>query len=263
MNSHKTIGYYFYNDTKKKSYSLNKDKFFETSSTIKVPILYFTLLKIVSENIPFEKVLKVENSHLSTGSGLVNWTDWRKLTLSDTVLYTVKYSDCVTTNMLIDFVGGKRVINSKLKKMGFKTRLIKPLIIFKSRENVMPRIGITTPYEMHQLFVLLFDTIWPVEIKHLLRKIFNDINASWFDAYIPDEIKRNLWHKTGSMINIGRYGDTAFNVAGEIIYSKNKYSFSFMTRTRFSSKPTDRKVESLQQSLVKKFLDLLYKYSNR
>lgn len=232
----------------------NENSLFETSSTIKAPLVYLALQKVIHNSISLETMLSVEKRHLSTGSGIVNWTDWRKLTVRDALRYTVKYSDCVTSNMLIDFIGGKRRVNLQLKKLSSTTKLIKPMITFGEREYKMPKVGQTTPREMLELFLLLRNSSWPLELSQFIKEIFNDIYASWFDAHVPSMLKKNLLHKTGSMINIGRVGDTVFNVVGIIEIRHIPFAFSFYTRTKFESKPDEAQIEYLQAELVQHLL---------
>lgn len=123
----------------------------------------------------------------------------------------------------------------------------------------MPRVGQTTPREMLKLFLLLFNSDWKPEMKSFIREIFGDIYASWFDIYIPLHIKKNLLHKTGSMINIGKYGDTVFNVVGMVDVNSTPFAFSYYSRTKFESKPSEAEIKNLQKNLAQNIVIKLEK----
>ncbi len=56
--------------------------------------------------------------HDSTGSGIINWTDWEAITFHDLIYCLLVYSDCVATNMLIDYIGSQSKINRWLQAQG-------------------------------------------------------------------------------------------------------------------------------------------------
>src|SRR4051794_7158975 len=88
----------------------NQDILFESSSTIKLPIIYLAIQKAVDSNTSLNQFLPIEPRHKSNGSGIINWTNWKKLTLAQLIASITTYSDCVATNVLIEFVGGKRSV---------------------------------------------------------------------------------------------------------------------------------------------------------
>lgn len=256
-----TTGIYIKNAKSGEEVKLLENTLFESSSTIKVPIIYMTLQKAAAEGLPLSQSLKIEKRHQSNGSGIINWTNWEQLALADLISSITRYSDCVATNVLIEFVGGKRTINNFLKSRGLQTRLIMPLLNFPSRERVMPKVGMTTAYEISKLFTELVDYNWPEPYRQFLYSKLAVVDTSWFETLLPNALSIKIWHKTGSMINIGASGDTVFNCAGVIGLNNQKYAFALMSRSKLGANASGQQVLELRRRLVKAFLNELRKIS--
>lgn len=241
-------------------YGHDENIIFESSSTIKVVILYLALRKSWTCKVPLNTMFAIELRHMSNGSGIINWTDWKRLTLADLITYITTYSDCVATNILIEFVGGKRAINNFLKARNDRTRLCMPMLNFPEQDSEMPNVGMTTAQEMTELFILLESTTWPSKYQLFIREKLAVVHMSWFEEMLPKSSGLKIWHKTGSMINVGKYGDTVFNVAGLIKYKGREYYFALMSRTQFAASATDSQILHLKQSLVRHFVAKLEEF---
>ena len=209
----------------------HKNKQWESSSTIKIPIIYLALQKMTANRVPLSGTLTRQLYHDSIGSGIINWTDWRDISFYHLIQFTLVYSDCVATNMLIDYVGGRQALNKWLTDEGFSTRLTMDYIDFAEEETSLPSVGTTTAKEMMDLYKLLEDEKWPTDYRRLLNNSMSHVHQSWFAESLGETTNlAALKHKTGSMIDCGPYGETVYNAAGSFRRGSKKYYFCLLSR---------------------------------
>lgn len=249
-NMHISVGIYINDKQTNRVIGHKPNEQFETSSTIKVPIIYLALKKAADTKIPLNRMFFIEPRHRSNGSGIINWTNWKKLTLADLITSITTYSDCVATNVLIDFIGGKNTINAFLKNQTPHTRLIMPQLNFPETVSGMPKVGITTAFEMSRLFSMLIESDWPDEYQKFITEVLANVDTSWFQEMLPKNLEIGLWHKTGSMINVDSQGDTVFNAVGLIRCQRREFHFALMSRTKFEASATDKNILQLRRHLV-------------
>lgn len=219
----------------------------ESSSTIKIPILVMTVEKITRENTPLEHQLVRRPHHATKGSGILHWTALTDISLRDLISTTLIYSDCLATNMLIDFVGGHNVVNRWLADRGFVTRLLMPYLIFSGEETAMPEVGRTTAAEMLELYKLLENADCPADVRQMIDSASSHVNESWLELSLPAGLE-GLKHKTGSMIDCGPDGDTVFNAAGSFTRHGRKFYFCLLSSGRLRDSQTVQPRQMSRQS---------------
>jgi hypothetical protein len=209
-------------------YKHDADMLRESSSTIKIPILALTFKRMIEQQISLHSTLTRQDHHSTKGSGILNWTDLMQISLKDLIYTTFVYSDCLATNMLIDFIGGQRKLNSWLETSGFETRLRMPYLTFTDDEQVMPGVGRTTAFEILSLYRQLDGIKVSDETKQLMSFSTSHVNESWLELSLPSKLS-GLHHKTGSMINCGPRGETVFNAAGKFKKGTKQYFFGLLS----------------------------------
>jgi hypothetical protein len=205
---------------------------FETSSTIKTLILKLFIDQMKLENSPLSRLFSVLDHHFSNGSGIVGYTDWKVVTIENIIEFTCRFSDCVTTNIMIDYLGGAKSINSLVRDYRGSTKLHLDQITFDPLSDQMPVVASTTPLESALWMRSLKESIKDTVYESPTLKGFQTIDKPWFDPFSgPTCLKRqDTDFKTGSMIDIGDDGLTVMNVVGDV-YGDNSYrSFSFFCK---------------------------------
>jgi len=220
----------------------------ESSSTIKVPILLLALKDMVSRQIPLEALMDRKQHHNTKGSGILNWTDAKSFNFEALIETTLVYSDCLATNMLLDFIGGQKRLNEWLAGQGLMTRLDLPYLHFTGSEDYMPKVGTTSAREMLSLYKQLDNQPWPKDYKDLLNRSMSNVHESWLELNLPGKLE-NFKHKTGSMINCGPMGETVYNAVGSFGHNNAKYYFCLLSRD-FLNTDTDKSENSMKQYLA-------------
>lgn len=224
------IGYAVINEQSEVIRSKNLHKTYETSSTIKSPLMHMFLAQMSKEKSNLDRVFAIHERHKSNGSGVASYTDWTSLTLHAIIDLTCVYSDCLTTNVIIEQVGGQDSVNNKLKKAGYsKTVLNKNLIKFSEPSIGIESVGTTTPADACHWMV---DTITSPYIEPYLLSQFlastRSIDMPWYSH--PDPSSINLLIKTGSMIDTNETGQSVFNVIGSFMDGDSVNSFGFFSK---------------------------------
>jgi hypothetical protein len=205
---------------------------FETSSTVKTLILQLFLGRMRIENSPLSRQFAVEEHHLSNGSGIVAYTDWRLLTLENVIDYTCRFSDCVTTNIMIDYLGGAKAINTLVRANQGLTELHLDRLTFDPISEGMPVVASTTPLESARWMSLLKHTTEDTPYQAIVHNGFQVIDKPWFVPFaLPIGLKRqDIDFKTGSMIDTDADGLTVMNIVGDVWSGGTYRSFSFFCR---------------------------------
>lgn len=229
MNPPVDLAIFIETDTGRLIAARQPDRRMESSSTIKLPILFLALTKATQQGHGPATTLPRQDHHASRGSGILNWTSLTEVSLSDLLTTTMVYSDCLATNMLLDYIGGQASLNAWLAKNGFLTRLHMAYLDFSEEEPVMPSVGTTTAREIAQLFKRLATTAWPEPLAGLVKYATGHVNQSWLELNSPVTLP-NLHHKTGSMIGSGRSGETVLNAAGSVESAGRTAYFGLLSR---------------------------------
>lgn len=207
------------------------DKPRESSSTIKIPVLVLTLQKMCRDRAGLDFKLPRLARHASRGSGILNWTDASMISLADLISTTFIYSDCLATNMLIDYVGGQTCINRWLDDNGYKTRLLMPYLYFSDPEATMPKVGITSAREMAELYRQLDQSALSADLHKHIDQVSRQLHESWLELNLPAKLE-GLSHKTGSLINSAPDGETVLNAAGSLLINDQLCYFGLLSRGR-------------------------------
>ena len=226
---------------------------FETSSVIKVAVILSTLDALVKNKSSLNTELVIEDRHLSRGSGVIAWTNWRRLTIYQLITCIDRYSDCSATNCLIEFSGGFKRINHYLATGYPKTRLRMANLQFTDRESVMPQVGVTTVREMSELSEKLL--VRGPYSKHM-RAAFKKVYAPWYGYKINTTILgcKKLYIKTGSMKMIGEDNDCALNFTGVIVDRTGTYSFCSLNRVQLGPDASDTALTRATDEIAYNFI---------
>jgi hypothetical protein len=218
----------------------------ESSSTIKIPILLLAVKKMAASNQKLSDNLKRLPHHNTKGSGILNWTSAENFSFSDLLSTTLIYSDCLATNILIDYVGGRRAINKWLASQGYQTKMAMEYLIFDGSDARMPHVGTTTAQEMMEIFKKFDTEPLPADIRGLINRSASNVHESWLQTSLISVLD-NLRHKTGSMINCGPDGQTVYNAAGTFKRRSGAYYFCLLSSGRLSKHPSDQKLDPMRQ----------------
>jgi beta-lactamase class A len=213
------------------------DKLWESASTIKVPLLLLAIQEMARRNDGLGQTLQRLAHHNTRGSGILNWTNADNFSFKDLIYTTVVYSDCLASNILLDYIGGQARLNGWLKNNGFSTRLRMPYLIFNGENGPMPHVGDTSAKEMLSIYSMLDQQACAEDIKSLLRHSTGSINKSWLEKSLPGPLE-DLRHKTGSMINCGPKGETIYNAVGSFNEGGAKRYFCLLSRGKLGGKGT-------------------------
>lgn len=238
-------------DTGKK-FEINKDRIYETASTIKIFVLLALFNKLAKEKISEHTPIKVKKESIGTigrSSGVIQYFDWSQpLTLYNIALMMIIVSDNAGTNVLIDYLG-KDYINEYISKnLGLKkTKLLTSKVDFPSKFRLKnTKMGATTPYEIAKaLKDLELNKLFDKKTSRKLIKILTQQEytnliprylPTWSNVGYREKKIKQIGNKTGSIV----YEDDGyFSVRGDValIYAKGKKRFVFSI---FHDGPNDR-----------------------
>jgi beta-lactamase class A len=100
--------------------SINGDRVFPAASTIKLPILFALFEAVDGGRVNLNEVLTVRRSLIASGSGTLQDSPGKKLTVLETAKYMITISDNTATNMLIEKLGGKQYLNQRFQAWGLE-----------------------------------------------------------------------------------------------------------------------------------------------
>lgn len=252
------VGYVFRDQTGSMVRSKNPYKIYESSSTIKLPLMKAFMEHLTHQKLPLDTKFEIRARYKSNGSGIASWTDWTELPAYAIIDLTCIYSDCLTTNIMIDILGGKRSVNKLFADFGYsRTVLLKELLNFQDLSTVTNKVGTTTPAEASKWMP---DTIDSSLIHEDIRGQFvhstKNIDTPWFVH--PKAHVINLLIKTGSMIEIDEKGLSVFNVVGSYEKNSTRYSFAFFSKGNLNDKDThltqDRAKELLTEIIIEQMI---------
>jgi beta-lactamase class A len=106
--------------------NINGDKVFPAASTIKLPIFVSLFQEIDAGRIKLDETLVMRRQHLAGGSGNMRFSRvGTKFSLLETATRMMTISDNTATNMIIDRLGGKTVLNKQFHTWGLQNTVIR------------------------------------------------------------------------------------------------------------------------------------------
>lgn len=179
----------------------NGNNSFSAASMIKVPVLVALLNAIDSGDIDPNQIMSIKTHHVAGGSGHLQWRPLgTKLPLLDVAELMIIISDNTATNMIIDLLGGKAVVNKKFAKWGLKNTVINaPLADLEGTNK-------TSPYDLVYLLARvergeLMSDLWRNRMRAIMARTKT---RTLINQGIPPGAK--LAHKTGDIGSM--VGDT-------------------------------------------------------
>jgi beta-lactamase class A len=98
--------------------NIDGDRVFPAASTIKLPILVALFEAVDAGRVNVNEVLTVRKDLIASGSGTLQASPGKKLTVLETAKYMITISDNTATNMLIEKIGGKEYLNQRFHAWG-------------------------------------------------------------------------------------------------------------------------------------------------
>ena len=120
---------------------INGEKTFAAASTIKFPILIALFQEIDAGRINPNETLVMRRDLMTGGSGTMQYAKaGRKYSLMETASKMMIISDNTATNMIIDRLGGKNVLNQRFRSWGLQNTIIRNLLgDFKGTNKTSPK----------------------------------------------------------------------------------------------------------------------------
>ncbi|BAY41338.1 peptidoglycan glycosyltransferase (plasmid) [Nostoc sp. NIES-2111] len=120
---------------------INGEKIFAAASTIKFPILIALFQEIDAGRISPNEILVMRRDLMTGGSGTMQYRKaGSKFGLMETASKMMIISDNTATNMIIDRLGGKNVLNQKFRRWGLQNTVIRNLLgDFKGTNKTSPK----------------------------------------------------------------------------------------------------------------------------
>ncbi|MEH2286517.1 serine hydrolase [Nostoc sp.] len=119
---------------------ISGDRVFPAASTIKFPILIALFEKIDAGKVKLNDTLVMRRDLVASGSGDLQYQRvGTKLTVLQTINKMISISDNTATNMIIDRLGGKAILNQRFRNWGLKNTVIRHLLgDFKGTNTTSP-----------------------------------------------------------------------------------------------------------------------------
>ncbi|MDC0835560.1 serine hydrolase [Geitlerinema sp. CS-897] len=170
---------------------------FSAASTIKVPILVAFFRAVDAGTVRLDEVLTMEESHIAGGSGYMQYdapgTRYSVLEVASSMIID---SDNTATNMLVDRLGGAKVLNEQFREWGLTETTIR---------NPLPDLegtNTTTPQELAKLLGQLErgELVSMRSRDRMMRIMSQTAN----DALLPQGLGDGAFvaHKTGNLRSV-------------------------------------------------------------
>lgn len=172
---------------------INGEKSFPAASTIKLPILMALFQAVDSGQVKLNEKLTVRGDLITGGSGELQNSRGAKLSVLQTATKMIAISDNTATNMIIDRLGGRKVLNSKFKSWGLrKTVLNRMLGDFKGANT-------TSPADLVRVSALLAKRQLITETSR--SKVLDILNQTANRKLLPAGLGKGaaIAHKTGTL----------------------------------------------------------------
>jgi beta-lactamase class A len=179
----------------------NGGREFPAASMIKVPVLVALLTAIDRGDVDAKSILTMRQELVGGGSGHLQWRPvGTKLALSEVTELMIIISDNTATNMIIDLLGGKDLVNKKFASWGLKQTSI---------SNWLPDLGGTNKTSPHDLVYLLArvdrgEILSPSSRARMLQIMERTKTRTLLPQGLPPGAK--IAHKTGDIGSM--VGDT-------------------------------------------------------
>jgi beta-lactamase class A len=172
---------------------INGEKTFPAASTIKLPILMALFQAVDSGKVRLDDTLTVRRDLITGGSGELQNSPGAKLSVLQTATKMIAISDNTGTNMIIDKLGGKKVLNVKFKSWGLRKTVINRLLgDFKGTNT-------TSPADLVRLSALLAKRQLISESSR--SKVLDILNQTENRKLLPAGLGKGaaIAHKTGTL----------------------------------------------------------------
>jgi beta-lactamase class A len=172
---------------------INGEKTFPAASTIKLPILMALFQAVDSGKVRLDDTLTVRRDLITGGSGELQNSPGARLSVLQTATKMIAISDNTGTNMIIDKLGGKKVLNVKFKSWGLRKTVINRLLgDFKGTNT-------TSPADLVRLSALLAKRQLISESSR--SKVLDILNQTENRKLLPAGLGKGaaIAHKTGTL----------------------------------------------------------------
>lgn len=196
MNRYKSLspGMFFLDLQTGNYIDINGDRPFPAASTIKYPILMALYQEIEAGRANLNETLVMRRGLIVGGSGNMNRKPaGTKFTLQETVNKMMIISDNTATNMIIERLGGKNVLNQRFRSWGLKNTAIRNWLVDAGGTNT------TSPKDLVHLSALLtsnklVSASYGSQIMDIMRQCHN---RSMLPAGLGQGAE--IAHKTGTL----------------------------------------------------------------
>jgi beta-lactamase class A len=152
MNRYKflSVGMFFLDLQTGDYININGDRAFPAASTIKFPVLMALFQEVEAGRISLSEPLVMRRGLMVGGSGnMHNKPAGTKFTVLETVNKMMIISDNTATNMIIERLGGKEVLNQRFRSWGLQSTVIRNWLVDEQGTNT------TSAQDLVQLSALL------------------------------------------------------------------------------------------------------------
>jgi len=235
--------------------SQNPQSILECSSTIKLAIVTIAIQKLRSGKGDISKRYKILPKYDSVkGSGVIHWRRFkRKYSINEMIKLIFLYSDCVATNFLIDFVGGKETVNRWLQVNGCNnTKLLVESIDFPAvveNDYGPDSVGLTSARDLYTLATIYNAEAEYKGIKNMIRKSsrrgftyfalyakYNNLEVKMLKTgsmlyFEEKDLKNSLLHLSGIVRRKSDNAEVVFGFTAEL-YANNSISKKQLYKTK-------------------------------
>jgi beta-lactamase class A len=177
--------------------NINGMKEFPAASLIKIPVLVSLLQAIDQKRVSLNDKLIIHSSLIGGGSGFLQWRPHEStVTVAEAAELMIIFSDNTATNLIIDLLGGKNVLNEQFSKWGLKkTQIANWLPDFDGTNK-------TSPYDLVFLLAKIDnDELISQEMKAFMYKIMARTRTrTLLPMGLPAHTK--IIHKTGDIASL-------------------------------------------------------------
>jgi beta-lactamase class A len=172
---------------------INGEKSFSAASTIKLPILMALFQAVDAGKVRMDETLTVRRDLITGGSGELQNSPGAKLSVLQTATKMIAISDNTGTNMIIDRLGGKAVLNRQFKNWGLRKTVINRLLGDFQGTNT------TSPADLVRLSALLAKHQLITEASR--SKVLDILNQTENRKLLPAGLGKGaaIAHKTGTL----------------------------------------------------------------
>ena len=172
---------------------INGEKSFSAASTIKLPILMALFQAVDAGKVRMDETLTVRRDLITGGSGELQNSPGAKLSVLQTATKMIAISDNTGTNMIIDRLGGKAVLNRQFKNWGLRKTVINRLLGDFQGTNT------TSPADLVRLSALLAKHQLITEASR--SKVLDILNQTENRKLLPVGLGKGaaIAHKTGTL----------------------------------------------------------------